>query len=71
MTNTTNELACDLPNLSKPAHRALAAAGYVRLAQFTHVRAAEVLRLHGVGPNAIVQIRLALAAKGLAFACEA
>ena len=71
MTNTTNEPAHDLPNLSKPAHRALSAAGYTRLEQFTQVQAADVLQLHGVGPNAIAQIRLALAAKGLAFADEA
>ncbi len=70
MTNTTNEPASDLPKLSQPAHRALAAAGYVRLEQFTHVRAAEVRQLHGVGPKGIRLIRAALAAKGKAFADE-
>ncbi len=58
----------DLPaGLGKPAERALAAAGYERLEQFTHVSEAEVSRLHGVGPKAISIIRRALAEKGLAF----
>jgi hypothetical protein len=59
----------DLPaGLAKPAQRALAAAGYVRLEQFTRLREADVLRLHGMGPKALELIRRALAAKGLAFA---
>lgn len=59
----------DLPDkLSKPAQRALAAAGYSRLEQFTTLRETEVLKLHGMGPKAMDQIRQALAAKGLSFA---
>jgi hypothetical protein len=59
----------DLPaKLAKPAQRALAAAGYVRLEQFTKVSEAEVLKLHGMGPKALEQIRRALAAKGQSFA---
>ena len=40
----------------------------MRLEQFTKLREAEVMRLHGMGPNALDQIRRALAAKGLSFA---
>jgi len=35
--------------------------------QFTNLTEAEVRQLHGMGPNAIDLIRLALAAKGLTF----
>jgi hypothetical protein len=59
----------DLPTgLAKPAQRALAGAGYVRLEQLAKLRKAEVMRLHGMGPKAFEQLRRALAAKGLAFA---
>ena len=58
----------DLPaGLAAPARRALAAAGYSRLEQFTELTEAEVRQLHGMGPKAIEQIRLALASKGLTF----
>lgn len=61
----------DLPaGLSKPALRALIAAGYLRLDQFTELTEAEVLRLHGVGPTALVLLRAALAEDGRAFACS-
>ena len=61
--------ASDLPSgLGKPALRALAAAGYVRLKQFTTVSEAEVLKLHGMGPKAMEQLREALASKGQGFA---
>ena len=63
------ELESDLPaELAKPAQRALAGAGYLRLEQLTKLSAAEVKRLHGMGPKALDQLRHALAAKGLAFA---
>ncbi len=54
--------------LGKPARRALAAAGYVRLEQLTEVSEAEVMELHGVGPTALERLRSALAAKGRRFA---
>jgi hypothetical protein len=67
--NEHQEPESDLPaGLAKPAQRALAEAGYTRLEQFTKLREAEVMRLHGMGPNALDQIRRALAAKGLSFA---
>ncbi len=54
--------------LSKPAQRALAGAGYVRLEQFTRLREADVLKLHGMGPKAMDLLRRALKAQGLSFA---
>jgi hypothetical protein len=52
---------------SQPARRALALAGYTHLEQLTHARAADLLRLHGVGPKAIAVLRQALAERGLRF----
>lgn len=46
----------------------LAAAGIHRLAQLTRFSEDEIQQLHGVGPNALKQLRRALAAKGLSFA---
>jgi hypothetical protein len=61
----------DLPiKLAKPAQRALAGAGVQRLEQLTKLSEAEVKQLHGIGPHALVQLRRALAAKGLSFARE-
>ena len=57
----------DLPKLSKPARRALAAAGVQRLDQLANVREADIARLHGMGPNGVEQLRQALAARGLSF----
>ena len=69
MTMNQKDTESDLPtNLAKPAQRALASAGYLRLEQFTKLSEAEVLKLHGIGPKAMNQIRSALIAKGLSFA---
>ena len=56
--------------LAAPARRALDAAGYYRLEQLAKVSEAEIAQLHGIGPNALQQLRRALAANGLAFAAE-
>jgi hypothetical protein len=58
------------PKLSQPALRALAAAGFTRLEQLAAVREADLKKLHGIGPNALAQLRSALAERGLAFAGE-
>ncbi len=59
----------DLPmELAAPAQRALAGAGIQRLEQLTKFSEAEVKQLHGIGPNALAQLRRALGAKGLSFA---
>ena len=67
--NESSAPESDLPaRLAAPARRALAAAGYTRLAQLTAVSEAELLALHGMGPKALEQLREALAAIGLSFA---
>jgi predicted flap endonuclease-1-like 5' DNA nuclease len=53
--------------LGKPAERALAQAGYIRLAQFTSITEADLLRLHGVGPRAAARLKHALDEHGLSF----
>jgi hypothetical protein len=58
----------DFPKMSRPAHQALAAAGYTRLEQLTKVTEAEILKLHGMGPKAMGELREALKAKGWSFA---
>ena len=61
----------DLPSaLAAPARRALLAAGCQSLEQVAQLSEVEVKRLHGIGPNAIKQLRVALAARGLEFAGE-
>ncbi|HEY0023435.1 MAG TPA: hypothetical protein VGB24_11010 [Longimicrobium sp.] len=55
----------DLPaGIGRPAHRALAAAGYTRLDQLAGRSARELLKLHGMGPKALGLIRIALAERG-------
>jgi ERCC4-type nuclease len=64
-----DEPESDLPRgAGRPARRALAEAGYTRLDVFTEVSEAEILKLHGVGPKAVSEIRRALAAEGISFA---
>ena len=64
-----NQQGSDLPSeLSQPARRALAGAGIQRLEQLTTFSEAEVKQLHGIGPNALAQLRRALDARGLSFA---
>ncbi len=66
-----NQQEIDLPDgLSQPACRALFAAKYYRLEQLASVRESEIKKLHGIGPNTLKNLRLALAARGLAFADE-
>lgn len=55
-------------DLSAPALRALAGAGYTTLDQLTAVSESDLLRLHGVGPAAVASLRKALAAGGRSFA---
>lgn len=57
----------DLPKLAAPARRALTGAGYTRLEHLTRATESEVMRLHGMGPNAMEALRNALAERGLSF----
>lgn len=56
--------------LAAPARRALAGAGIRRLEDLTRMTEPEVKNLHGIGPNALRQLREALAARGLFFAAD-
>jgi hypothetical protein len=65
----TNDQASGFPpKLAAPAQRALAGAGYTRLEDLTRITEADLKKLHGMGPNAIGQLREALADAGLHFA---
>jgi hypothetical protein len=64
------EVNSDLPKLAAPAQRALAVAGVQRLEQLTHFSEVEVSQWHGIGPNALNQLRQALEARNLSFARE-
>lgn len=69
MENRPDRQENDIPaGLAKPAQRALAGAGYTRLEQLTRVTEDEILRLHGMGPKELGQLRSALAARGWSFA---
>lgn len=58
----------DLPKgIGAPATRALAAAGYTALAQLHGVPAAELKKLHGMGPKAIRVLEEALEQHGFAL----
>jgi hypothetical protein len=59
--------AIDLPKLSAPARRALIGAGYTRLEHLTKAKESEILKLHGMGPNAMRILRNALNERGLSF----
>lgn len=60
----------DLPKISAPALRALAAAGIQDLVQLTRFSEAEIKQLHGMGPNALTKLRDALTARGLSFSAS-
>lgn len=59
--------ASDFPKMSKPAHRALAHAGYTRLEQLAKVTEKEIVGLHGMGPKSIHELIASLADAGLSF----
>lgn len=51
-------------NIGAPATRALTAAGYTELGQLVNVPAAELAKLHGVGPKALRLLQETLEAQG-------
>ena len=57
----------DLPKTSAPAQRALQSAGITSLKQLTNISEAELLQLHGMGPNVLGKLREALKANGFSF----
>ena len=54
--------------LARPARRALAAAGISRLEQLTELSETELIKLHGIGPKALLVIKGAMEDRGLSFA---
>jgi hypothetical protein len=57
----------DLPKLASPARRALEGAGIRTLSQLSEMTERELLQLHGMGPNAIRTLRMALQERGMSF----
>jgi hypothetical protein len=55
------------PKLAKPAQRALANAGIAHLEQVAEMGEANLLKLHGIGPNAVQQLREAMRENNLSF----
>jgi DNA-directed RNA polymerase alpha subunit len=60
----------NLPKIAAPAQRALQSIGITTLEQLTKITEAELLQLHGMGPNALDKLRQALAERGLSFRRE-
>ncbi|SEE43808.1 hypothetical protein SAMN04489740_1411 [Arthrobacter alpinus] len=56
------------PSIGKPAMRALELAGFTRFDQLALVSAAELLRLHGIGPKSIRILQAELEQRGSGFA---
>lgn len=71
MSNSSGTQQTDLPEkLANPVRNALTAAGILRLEQVATYTEKQLLRLHGVGPKGIEQLRVALTERGLSFAPE-
>jgi DNA repair protein RadC len=64
-----NQSTTDLPidKLAAPAQRALMNAGIQNLRQLAKFSEAEIKELHGIGPNALTQLKQALKVNGLSF----
>jgi len=54
-------------SIGAPATRALTVAGYTELSQLTGVPAAELAKLHGVGPKALRLLQEALQERGMSL----
>jgi hypothetical protein len=54
-------------NIGAPATRALMTAGYTELRQLANVPAAELKKLHGVGPKAVRLLQEALEQQGMSL----
>ena len=66
--NTSAKKESGLPKLAAPAQRALASAGIKNLKQLSRWSEKELAALHGIGPNAVKELRRALKAEGWSFA---
>jgi predicted flap endonuclease-1-like 5' DNA nuclease len=68
MSQTSDVSNSDLPNIGRPATRALVGAGITQLQQLTAWSEADLVKLHGVGSKAVRILREALRERGLTFA---
>ena len=64
---SSDQPADNLPKLSQPARRALAAVGVTQLEHLTSHSEYEIKNLHGMGPSGMKQLHEALKQKGLSF----
>jgi len=53
--------------LAKPARRALANAGITNLKQLSNLKETELMQLHGIGKNALLMLKLAMADQNITF----
>ncbi len=65
--NKNQKSESSLPKLAAPAQRALASVGIKKLEDLTKFTERELMQLHGMGPNAMSSIRLALKTKEISF----
>ena len=56
------------PYLAQPAQRALAGADIKSLKDLVGRTEAEIVQLHGMGPNAVAKLKAAMQEQGLSFA---
>jgi hypothetical protein len=63
----SDKLEDDFAGLGAPARRALAGAGFTRLADLTEVTEAQLKKLHGMGPKALGMLRRKLDDNGKSF----
>lgn len=61
-------MATDLPKISAPAQRALASIDISSLEQLQKHTRKEIANLHGMGPNALGKLEMAMKENGLDFA---
>ena len=57
----------NLPKMAPRHDGRCRGAGYTRLEELTKVTESDVMRLHGMGPNAMQVLRNALSERGLSF----
>lgn len=62
-----SERIADCLKLSRPAYRALSAAGIVTFADLALWRREDIAGLHGIGPKSFVALDPAMAEHGLEF----
>lgn len=66
---TSTSAGQDFPrDIGRPATGALVAAGYTQLSQLDGVPAADLRKLHGMGPVALERLQKALQATGMSLA---